>query len=280
MRGRLLLLAALFCTSLPTIARSQAVQRGPTTRPNVLMICTDDMNDWVNCLRSYRGTVHTPNIDRLAARGRLFTNAHTAFPMCGPSRNAILLGMNPWRTGMYYNGHPWKPNVPDAVPMQSHFKANGYYVAGAGKIFHQGAAYNVPELWDQYLDFDRSYQWVPESGPVSDIDRSKHKLYVTMDWGAVEETDPVMHDQRTVKWTVEQLGRAHDRPFFITAGIILPHIPWYAPQRFFDLYPLESVQLPIAPADDLDDVPAVARRKQPDLAAIDAAGKRREAVRA
>src|SRR5688572_25842230 len=243
-----------------TEARCQEKPAVPAVRPNVLMICIDDMNDWVNCLKSYRGTVHTPNIDRLASRGRLFANAHTAFPMCGPSRNAILLGMNPWRTGMYYNGHPWKPNLPDAVPLPAHFKASGYHVGGAGKIFHQGPAYNVPELWTEYENFDRGYKWLPESGPLNGIDRTKHKLYASMDWGALEEPHPVMYDHLTVKWTIEQLNRIHDRPFFVTAGIILPHIPWYAPQRFFDMYPLEDVQRPLAPEDDLNDVPAAARQ--------------------
>ena len=275
-------LAVTACVAAPVVARAQST---PAVRPNVLMICIDDLNDWVNCLGGYRGTVHTPNIDRLATRGRLFANAHTPFTMCGPARNAIMLGRSPWNTGFYVNGHPWKPNLPDAVPMQAHFKANGYHVAGAGKIYHQGPAYNVPEIWSEYHDFDRTVKFVPDDGPFNGIDRAKHKLYPSMDWGPLEELHPSMPDHETVAWAVEFLGRKHDQPFFMTAGLFLPHIPWYAPKAFFDRYPLEGVQLPEVPSDDLDDLPdaAVAKRHQggqPDLRSIDAAGQRREAVRA
>ena len=82
-------------------------------RPNVLFIAVDDMKDWVNCLGGYEGRVHTPNIDRLAKRGMLFTNAHCVSPKCAPSRAAIMTGLRPSTTGLYENQHWWYPNLPE-----------------------------------------------------------------------------------------------------------------------------------------------------------------------
>lgn len=251
--------------------------------PNVLVIAIDDLNDWVNCMDAYPGTVHTPNLDALAQRGRLFTNAHVSQARCGPSRNAILLGQQPWNTGLYENGHPWYANYPDAITIPRFFRKHGYTVVGAGKIFHQGPAYNHPDCWDEYPRFDMSYRWLPEGAPINQIDRDEHRIYPTMDWGALEYPNEVMHDQRTVDWIVEFLKRDHDKPFFAAAGIILPHIPWYAPPEFFDLYPLEDVVLPAMPEDDLDDLPAFARRSigsTADFRTIRDLGKHKEAVQA
>ncbi|MDG2360579.1 MAG: sulfatase-like hydrolase/transferase, partial [Planctomycetaceae bacterium] len=112
---------------------------GAVPKSNVLFLCVDDMKDWVNCLGGYEGKVYTPNIDRLAERGVLFTNAHCASPKCAPSRAAILTGMRPSTTGLYDNGHWWLPNLPNVVTIPQHFRNHGYRVAGAGKIFHHTA---------------------------------------------------------------------------------------------------------------------------------------------
>ncbi len=77
----------------------------------MLFLAVDDMKDWVNCLGGYEGTVHTPNIDRLASRGMLFTNAHCPSPKCAPSRAAIMTGLRPSTTGLYDNSHWWLPKT-------------------------------------------------------------------------------------------------------------------------------------------------------------------------
>ena len=99
-------------------------------RPDVLLLCVDDMNDWVGCLGGYPG-VRTPNIDRLAARGTLFGNAHCPSPVCNPSRTAILTGWAPHRSGVYDNQHWWRPAHPDLVSLPVRFREAGYRVAGA-----------------------------------------------------------------------------------------------------------------------------------------------------
>ncbi|HIC56401.1 MAG TPA: hypothetical protein EYO94_03305, partial [Acidobacteria bacterium] len=122
-------------------------------RPNVLFLAVDDMKDWVNCLGGYEGTVHTPNIDRLAKRGILFTNAHCPSPKCAPSRAAIMTGLRPSSTGLYDNNHWWYPNWPEVVTLPVHFRKHGYQVVGAGKIFHHTAGNNPPNQWDYFERF-------------------------------------------------------------------------------------------------------------------------------
>ena len=102
-----------------------------TERPNVLFIAVDDMADWAGCLNGHPD-VKTPNIDRLARRGMLFTNAHCVSPICGPSRAAIFTGMRPETTGVYHNRGIYTHYAPDAVALPRHFMNNGYHVMGAG----------------------------------------------------------------------------------------------------------------------------------------------------
>ena len=92
--------------------------------PNVLMIVVDDMNDWVGCLGGHPD-VKTPNIDRLAARGMLFANAHCAAPVCNASRVATLTGRRPGSTGIYDNSARWHEAMPNVTSIPQHFKANG-----------------------------------------------------------------------------------------------------------------------------------------------------------
>src|SRR3712207_923828 len=78
-----------------------------STRPNVLFLAIDDLNDWVGCLGGHPD-VKTPHIDRLAKRGVLFTRAYCAAPVCNPSRTALMTGLRPSTTGVYENRHPWR----------------------------------------------------------------------------------------------------------------------------------------------------------------------------
>ena len=97
-----------------------------TKRPNVLMICVDDLNDWVGCLGDKQAI--TPNIDRLASRGLLFTNAQCVVSVCNPSRVATLTGLRPETTGMYENHTAMRDKMPDVVTLPQHFRGQGYYI--------------------------------------------------------------------------------------------------------------------------------------------------------
>ena len=135
----LLSLAALFVPSRPTSAAE--------ARPNILFIAVDDLNNWTGCLGGHPG-VKTPHIDRLAARGLLFTHAYCAAPACNPSRAALLTGVRPSTSGVYHNDQDWRPPLKDATTLTQHFMANGYHAVGGGKIFHG----NFPDRssWNEY----------------------------------------------------------------------------------------------------------------------------------
>jgi len=275
-------------------------------RPNVLFISVDDMNDWVGHLGGYKGTIHTPNLDRLAKRGVAFANAHCPAPVCNPSRTAIMTGLRPSTTGIYHNGHWWRPHLPDAVTIPQHFRANGYLTVGGGKVFHHTLGFNPLDQWDHFqpqvqdghwhFDYPVPGQHVakpglhwPEGFPLSGIARVREGKrppvnYREFDWGPFDKPDREMGDGRMVQWALDVLGQRHAKPFFLAAGIYRPHLPWYAPRKYFDLYPLDQIALPPLKEDDLDDVPPAGRKiaaqRSVDFALVREAKQYRRAVQA
>jgi len=268
----------------------------PVKKPNVLFLAVDDMKDWVNCLGGYEGTVHTPNIDRLARRGMLFTNAHCPSPKCAPSRAAIMTGLRPSTTGLYDNGHWWLPNLPQVVTIPAHFRRHGYRVAGAGKIFHHTAGNHPPNQWDDFLrltfrndpwfrSVTLNYPWsksgpYPEGFPFSAVKGLGHEN----DWGSLGIPEGAYDDSLSADYAVKFLQAQQDRPFFLACGLFRPHLPWYVPQKYFDLYAIEDIVLPKLRKDDLDDIPAeglrFAQARRSDLERIRDANKYRHALRA
>jgi arylsulfatase A-like enzyme len=273
-------------------------------RPNVLMIIVDDLRDWIGCLGGYGGESPTPNIDRLAARGMLFTRAYTAAPLCNPSRTAVLTGLRPSTTGIYNNDQWWRPAVGEIATLPEHFKACGYETVGAGKVAHHMPGFNPPQMWHRYFKqlFDDPYHrpsgsminsvtgmhW-PSGFPLNGLgDAVKDWKFPfnprEFDWGPFDKADEQMADGQMATWAVEFLNQPHDRPFFFAAGVHRPHLPWYAPQKYFDQTPLDSVVMPPLKAGDLDDVPPIglkfARVSSPEVELLKRTGKYREAVRA
>lgn len=223
-------------------------------RPNVLFLAVDDLNDWVGCLGGHP-QARTPNLDRLASRGVLFTNAHCNAPLCNPSRASLMTGIRPSSSGIYNNNQPMRksPVLRDAVSLGQHFRAGGYSVMGAGKIFH--GSYPDPQSWDTYFPSqtrNKPDDPVPPGLPRNGIPQTAH-----FDWGPVNVPDEKMGDAQVVHWTIEQLNRKHSQPFFLACGLFRPHLPWYVPPKYFDLFPLNSIVLPRVKDDDLDDVPPV-----------------------
>lgn len=267
-----------------------------SAKPNVLFLAVDDLKDWVHCLGGYEGVVHTPNIDRLAKRGMLFANAHCASPKCAPSRAAILTGLRPSTTGLYDNSHWWLPNLPNVVSLPAYFRQHGYHVAGAGKIFHHTAGNNPPNQWDDFFRLTfrddpwfrgskLNYPWSksgpnPLGFPFSGVLGLGHEN----DWGSLDLPEEQHDDTLSAEYAVRFLEQPQDKPFFLACGFFRPHLPWYVPQRYFDLYPLDQVVLPKVRPDDLDDLPqaglAFARARRGDWEAIMKSGKWKHAVRA
>jgi arylsulfatase A-like enzyme len=135
--------------------------------------------------------------------------------------------------------------MPDAVTLPRYFKDNGYYVLGGGKIFHED--FPDPGAWHEYV-------LAPTGGFNGDPvppDRGENELMGPL-FGVA---DTAMGDWKTASWMIEQLQRDFDRPFFMAGGIFRPHLPWFVPEAYFEPFPIEGIQLPNVPTDDLDDIP-------------------------
>ena len=226
-------------------------------RPNVLFMAIDDLNDWIGCLGGHPD-VKTPNLDKLAGRGVLFTNAHCSAPACNPSRASLMTGILPSTSGVYHNPDPWRssPVLRDAVTIPKHFMAHGYSAVGGGKIYHGG--FPDPPSWQSYFPSQKQNKPddpMPANQPVNGIPNTSH-----FDWGPVDVPDPEMGDRKVAAWATEQLGKKHDKPFFIACGFFRPHLPWYVPQKYFDMYPPDKVTLPNVNDNDLDDVPELGKK--------------------
>jgi arylsulfatase A-like enzyme len=227
------------------------------TAPNVLFISIDDLNDWIGCLGGHPD-VRTPNLDRLAGRGVLFTNAHCAAPLCNASRASLLTGRRPSTTGVYTNDQPMRRSeaLRDAVTLPQQFMAAGYRVMGGGKIFHD--PFPDPQSWHEYFPSPqrpRPPDPVPPQRPVNGIPNAAH-----FDWGPLSEKDSAMGDYKVSSWAAGELKLFQPKPFFLACGIFRPHLPWYVPQSYFDFYPSEKLTLPTVKDDDLDDVPPAGRK--------------------
>ena len=237
-------------------------------RPDVLFISVDDLNDWVGVLGGHP-QARTPNMDALADRGILFTNAHSPAALCNPARTSVMLGLQPSTTGIYGNYPSWMeiehlaelPNLPRFL------RENGYRTYGAGKLFHGHTfspsgylGYNDPSAWDAY--YPSVTRQIPDEIRPHDIPANGNPLTPYFDWSAVVADDRAMADGQVAAWAEEQIGAAGDEPRFVAAGIYRPHLPWYVPQRYLDMYPLEDIVLPEVPPDDLDDVPLIGQQFQ------------------
>lgn len=251
-----------------SLAATPALMQGQPRRPNVLMIAVDDWNDWIGALGGHP-QVRTPNVDRLAARGVLFTDAHTAAPLCNPSRAAVMSGRRPSTSGVYDNDQPWRAAMPDAVTLPQHFRNNGYRVHGGGKLFHHGKGYNDPACWDEYYHWNPraraegmtdGYSFPPDPEPARPVTPMPSVSWRNFDWAPLDVGEDQMPDYKVSAWASSVLKQKHDKPFFLAAGMFRPHIPWFVPRRYFDMYPLDEIIVPQVKDDDLADLPPVARQ--------------------
>lgn len=256
-------------TGLLLLSRWPAPADAAEDRPNVLFIAVDDLNHWVGHLGRNPQT-RTPNIDRLAARGVAFTRAYCAAPVCNPSRAALMSGLRPSTTGVYDNGEDWRPVIAPEKTLNVTFRQTGYKVVGTGKIYHGG--YERREDWDEYFH-PRGREPKPEGNSgVGGIQ-----------FAPLAASDEDLHDYKIADWTIDQLGKTHGQPFFLACGFHKPHMPWFVPRKWFDMFPLDSIQLPPHKEGDLDDIPAAGRAfaaPQGDHAKMLASGRWKEAVQA
>jgi len=242
-----------------------ATQSG-ASRPNVLFIAVDDLNDWVGCFGGNPQAI-TPHMDALAKTdGMVFTRAYCPATVCGPSRSALLTGILPSDSGVYGNSQNLKnaERTRNAVTMSQYFSKNGYVTLSRGKIFHKHPIKNG--LDEGQWAFDK---WVPTSSagskspdtsngpanklpmPNGSVAKGKSKAF---DWGPTGGKDEGTKDYQTALWAAKELKQGFDKPFFMAVGLSKPHLPWYVPKKYFDMYPLEKVVVPEFREDDLDDI--------------------------
>ena len=231
-------------------------------RLNVLFIAADDMN----CDLGVYGhsEVKTPNLDRLAKMGVRFDNAYCQQPLCGPSRASLMTGLRPDTLDMHTLKHELRTKNPDVVTLGQLFKNNGYFSYRAGKIYH----YGNPSMIGTDANDDPA-TWSQRDNPAG-IDKTREPeitnygpnkgLGISMAWWDPVSEDDEHTDGMVASHAIEQIKKHRDEPFFIAAGFFNPHCPYVAPKRYFDLYPLEDIDMPdLAEArEDLKDVPPMA----------------------
>lgn len=266
---------ALLTTNLAAHADPQPSEVSGSTRDHVLLITIDDLNDWIGCLSDkdapannghLTGQGHpqasTPNLDRLAQRGVLFTNAHCQAPICKPSRTSFLSGLRPTTTGIYGNRSQY--NVKGSlqpgkeVPwLTQRFEQAGYDVYTAGKLLHGSA--NKPLGGTPC--FKTNQGPYPPKKLIVPPQVAKPSIW---DIGIFPEKEEDYTDLRIAKWTAEQIAQppnVSDQPRFLALGFYNPHLPLFAPQKWYDAAPMkEDVLLHPTKAGDMDDLPPIAKR--------------------
>ncbi|MGB0596150.1 MAG: sulfatase [Rubripirellula sp.] len=239
-----LALLGMLLTSRPSLAE--------TGQSNVLLIAIDDLNNWVGCLNGHP-QARSPNIDRLAKRGTLFTNAHCQAPICNPSRTSIMYGIRPSTSGVYMNApKPWTVKaMQKRVTLPRHFAANGYKTYTAGKIYHGSG---LPPG-----DFD---QVGPRPGQRQKIDKrlipeTPDGAKGLWDFGGQAYQEELFQDHVDASWAMDVINEKHEQPFFIAVGFYRPHVPFYSPTRVFNQIPADQIELPRVKTGDRDDLPSI-----------------------
>ncbi|MBN2506841.1 MAG: sulfatase-like hydrolase/transferase [Verrucomicrobia bacterium] len=260
-----LLLAGWLGTSL---CRAAAPPAAPLSRPNVLLICVDDLKPLLGCYGDTR--VRSPGIDRLAARGVRFEQAFCNQAVCAPSRNALMTGLRPSTLGIYDLGTNFRRAAPQAVTLAQYFKQHGYRTEAMGKIFHVGhgnhddpVSWSVPHWNPKPAGLIGGYV-LPENRPASSAPATAQSanppsVPARRPRGAATECadvpDATYADGMIADEAIRRLRAVKDKPgqpFFIAVGFLKPHLPFVAPKKYWDLYERASFQphpIPAPPRD-------------------------------
>jgi choline-sulfatase len=260
---------AILAVAIPLacLAQPNGQEKKPSDKPNVLFICVDDLRPELGCYGA--DYIHSPNIDRLASRGVVFTNHFATVPTCGASRFSMLTGMLPGKRGHLSNeairdfiSGKAESEIPETFI--HHLRRNGYYTVGIGKISHyaDGLLYGytdpvsttreLPYSWDE-LAFDSGKWktgWNAFFGYADATNRqSRNKQVKPYEKGAVG--DEGYPDGLTAGLAIRKLKELQhkDQPFFLGVGFFKPHLPFNAPAKYWDLY--DEAQIELTPSPDL-----------------------------
>ena len=273
------IILALFVFLFVNTNYSQSKKINSASKPNILFIAIDDMNNWTSAMG---GPAKTPNMERLAKAGKLFTNAYCVVPACNPSRVAIMTGVRPETSGQYVNEGNFRdlPGNADRVTLPKYLQKFGYESVAVGKVFHNSAGKGTvpdprsdPQSWTYqypsevgtkghqlYLDQNNQAKWLNGAMYKKDMNINKPEYLSKFGvWGVTPEKKEQTFDWKNAQTASKYLRKKHDKPFFLAVGLFRPHSPQIAPQEFFDMYPLDSIQVPELPKDDLNDIPEIAK---------------------
>lgn len=229
-------------------------------RKNVLFIAVDDLACTLGCYGDL--IVQTPHIDRLAASGVRFDRAYNQLPLCNPTRASVMTGLRPDTIKVYDLDRHFRDEVPDAITLPQAFQAVGYEASRVGKIYH----YNVPaSIGTDGFDDPPSWNSVvnPKGRDKTDeamvFNAEPHrKISGALSWLAAEGADEEQTDGMIASEAIQLMEQQKDEPFFLAVGFFRPHTPYVAPKKYFDMYPIDRLRLPFAPANDRDDIPVAA----------------------
>ena len=223
-----------------------------TPKYNILFIMSDDMR---NELGSSGGMAKTPNLDKLAAAGVRFDRTFCQFPLCNPSRSSMLTGRDVANTGVLGNRTYFRDVHPELLTLPQYFQQHGYITIRHGKIFHGGLD-DLPS-WNEGAaprGVDNEEPERPSEAATQATTRPANRARANLPRGQYSDRTIVVpddgHDEaeyKNVQLTIAALEKNKDggKPFFIACGFSKPHSPPAAPQKFYDLYPLDSIQLPV-----------------------------------
>ncbi|WP_212193243.1 sulfatase [Carboxylicivirga sediminis] len=278
----MVVLALLGCKSSNTVSIPE--------HPNVIFILCDDLNDYQGAFGGHP-QAHTPNIDKLAASGVRFINAQTNIGLCNPSRNSLFTGVYPHQSRNFgLDTKSTKQLFKNNKTIMEQFSEMGYYVMGSGKLLHYNQKHlwdewgvqinnygpfaydgekqvghpSVPQPFRSIGDIDGSY------APLSDIPRFNENetmgdnagwAYSAKDGKVFKYVDErnrdLLPDELHARWAAKRIKEMDTQdskqPFFMGIGFVRPHTPLYAPKRFFDMFPVDELELPVIKANDVDD---------------------------
>jgi uncharacterized sulfatase len=212
-------------------------------RPNVLLIIADDLNCRLGC---YGAKVRTPNLDAFASTAVRFERAYVQYPLCSPSRSSFLTGLQPDSLRVFNNGLSFRETCPTVVTLPQMFRQNGYFSAAFGKVFHLGA------LQEQSMQDPQSWDLQETGKGTSRGTKGEGRNLLPefpFKWIAAEGSDEDQIDGQLARAAIEFLEKQGEAPFFLTIGFHRPHAPLQCPREYFDLYPLETLEMPQAAPD-------------------------------
>jgi len=279
----LLLLLLCACSTAPEVKQ-----------PNILFISIDDLNDWIAPLGGHSQAI-TPNLDKLFEQGIAFTNAHCSQAVCTASRNSLLSGIHPTTSGWYASTAAMRKNydevMKDHAMLPEFLKNNAYNTYAAGKVFHDGRSDypdKTDDFWTDYApEFWRNmeekiektgfgyrgkmfYPFPKDGGQLVQLYGEENILenympvnrFYSLCGGPLSDDEIPeggMYDEQIANWTIDKISQKQDQPFFMACGFIRPHVPYTAPQKYFDLYDIDSIVVPDVPEDEFNDIPLMGK---------------------